>query len=243
MNAAGTPWHSNWALAVSTSYTVTASAAEPGGKPVTNDQLVQHADAGQHLPDHDLRGLPPELRRRHADHADVQPARSPTRRRSSGRCSSPPPSRSWGPGTGTATCDLNFRPREYWPAHTKVTFTGHLDGVEGAPGRVRQPHADPVVHHRPVADRGGQHGHPPHGPVPERQAATALADQHRPAGRQHPERHLPDHRKGQPGADEGPRLPAGGALVGPVHLVAATTCTTRSGRWASRASPTSATAA
>ena len=29
---------------------------------------------------------------------------------------------------------LSFRPRGYWPAHTKVTFTGHLDGVEGAPG-------------------------------------------------------------------------------------------------------------
>jgi lipoprotein-anchoring transpeptidase ErfK/SrfK len=29
---------------------------------------------------------------------------------------------------------LNFRPRQYWPAHTTVTFTGHLDGVQGAPG-------------------------------------------------------------------------------------------------------------
>ena len=29
---------------------------------------------------------------------------------------------------------LDFRPRGYWPPHTKVSFTGHLDGVEGAPG-------------------------------------------------------------------------------------------------------------
>jgi lipoprotein-anchoring transpeptidase ErfK/SrfK len=29
---------------------------------------------------------------------------------------------------------LAFRPRSYWPAHTTVTLTGHLDGVEGAPG-------------------------------------------------------------------------------------------------------------
>ena len=29
---------------------------------------------------------------------------------------------------------LNFRPRDYWPANTTVSFTGHLAGVEGAPG-------------------------------------------------------------------------------------------------------------
>ena len=29
---------------------------------------------------------------------------------------------------------LYFRPRDYWPADTTVTFTGHLDGVEGAKG-------------------------------------------------------------------------------------------------------------
>lgn len=29
---------------------------------------------------------------------------------------------------------LSFRPRDYWPAHTSVSFIGRLDGVEGAPG-------------------------------------------------------------------------------------------------------------
>jgi lipoprotein-anchoring transpeptidase ErfK/SrfK len=29
---------------------------------------------------------------------------------------------------------LDFRPRDYWPAHTVVSFTGHFDGVEAAPG-------------------------------------------------------------------------------------------------------------
>jgi lipoprotein-anchoring transpeptidase ErfK/SrfK len=29
---------------------------------------------------------------------------------------------------------LYFRPRSYWPAHTEVSFTGHLNGVEAAPG-------------------------------------------------------------------------------------------------------------
>jgi lipoprotein-anchoring transpeptidase ErfK/SrfK len=29
---------------------------------------------------------------------------------------------------------LDFRPRAYWPAHTTVSFTGHFDGVEAANG-------------------------------------------------------------------------------------------------------------
>jgi len=29
---------------------------------------------------------------------------------------------------------LDFRPRNYWPAGTTVSFTGHLNGVQGAPG-------------------------------------------------------------------------------------------------------------
>jgi lipoprotein-anchoring transpeptidase ErfK/SrfK len=29
---------------------------------------------------------------------------------------------------------LAFRPRQYWPANTTVSFVAHLDGVEGAPG-------------------------------------------------------------------------------------------------------------
>ncbi|MEV6610072.1 MULTISPECIES: Ig-like domain-containing protein [unclassified Kutzneria] len=29
---------------------------------------------------------------------------------------------------------VNFRPREYWPANTKVTFDGHLNGVQISPG-------------------------------------------------------------------------------------------------------------
>jgi lipoprotein-anchoring transpeptidase ErfK/SrfK len=29
---------------------------------------------------------------------------------------------------------VDFRPRDYWPAGTKISFTGHLNGVEGAAG-------------------------------------------------------------------------------------------------------------
>jgi lipoprotein-anchoring transpeptidase ErfK/SrfK len=30
--------------------------------------------------------------------------------------------------------EVDFRPRTYWPAGTRVSFVGHLDGVQGAPG-------------------------------------------------------------------------------------------------------------
>ena len=30
--------------------------------------------------------------------------------------------------------NVDFRPRDYWPADTTVSFTGHLNGVQGAPG-------------------------------------------------------------------------------------------------------------
>jgi hypothetical protein len=29
---------------------------------------------------------------------------------------------------------LYFRPRRYWPPHTRVSFTAHLNGIQGAPG-------------------------------------------------------------------------------------------------------------
>jgi lipoprotein-anchoring transpeptidase ErfK/SrfK len=40
----------------------------------------------------------------------------------------------WDDSCGTAPACAYFRPRDYWPAGTRVSFTGHLDGVQGAPG-------------------------------------------------------------------------------------------------------------
>jgi lipoprotein-anchoring transpeptidase ErfK/SrfK len=40
----------------------------------------------------------------------------------------------WDNQCGVAPTCLYFRPRSYWPPHTKVSFTGHLNGVKGAPG-------------------------------------------------------------------------------------------------------------
>jgi lipoprotein-anchoring transpeptidase ErfK/SrfK len=40
----------------------------------------------------------------------------------------------WDDPCNMAPVCLYFRPRSYWPAHTQVNFTGHLNGVEAAPG-------------------------------------------------------------------------------------------------------------
>ncbi len=40
----------------------------------------------------------------------------------------------WDSRCNLAAVCLYFRPRSYWPPHTRVSFTGHLDGVEARPG-------------------------------------------------------------------------------------------------------------
>ncbi len=218
MNAAGTQWHSTWALSVAASYYRHRHRGRARRQARDQDQLVHDADARP------VRSRPRSSRARARPTVSAcrscssSASRSRTRRRSSRRCSYRPPQPVVGSWYWDGNTELNFRPRQYWPAHTTVSFTGHLDGVAGRARPVRGPHADPVVHHRGLADRGGQHRQPPHGPVQGRHAVQDLADQHRQARRQHAERHLRDDREGQPGADDRPRLPAGGALVGPVHV-------------------------
>ena len=76
---------------------------------------------------------------------------------------------------------LDFRPRDYWPADTMVSFDGHLDGVEGAKGVYGAADltqtfdigssviavASTTTHHMQIYH--------------QRQAHLRLADQHRPA--------------------------------------------------------------
>jgi lipoprotein-anchoring transpeptidase ErfK/SrfK len=133
MNAARTSWHSTWALAVSTKYTVTATASSPGSRAVTQTSSFTtlrpsstartmifegyHQTYGVGMPilltfDHPV-----------TNRAAVERALQVR--------SSRPVVGSWYWDSSTS---LSFRPREYWPAHTTVTFTGHLDGVEIAPG-------------------------------------------------------------------------------------------------------------
>ena len=40
----------------------------------------------------------------------------------------------WDDQCGTAPTCVYFRPHHYWPAHTRISFVAHLNGVQGAPG-------------------------------------------------------------------------------------------------------------
>jgi lipoprotein-anchoring transpeptidase ErfK/SrfK len=133
MNAAGTSWHTRWALGVSTSYTVTASAAGSGGKPVTQTSTFRTLSPARTFRTMIFEGagktygvgMPIML-------TFSQPIvnKAAVERSLRLRTSKPVVGAWYWDGDKT----LNFRPRGYWPAHTQVSFTGHLNGVEAAPG-------------------------------------------------------------------------------------------------------------
>jgi lipoprotein-anchoring transpeptidase ErfK/SrfK len=133
MNAAGTSWHSTWALSISTRYTVTATATGSGGRPVTQAssfttltpaatfQTMIFEGAGQTYGV----GMPIILTfsRPVVDKAAVERALQIQ--------TSKPVVGAWY-WDGNQTVD--DRPRDDWPANTTISFTGHLNGVEAAPG-------------------------------------------------------------------------------------------------------------
>ena len=128
-----TSWHSTWALNVSQSYTVTATAATSGGVTTTKTAAFRtltpastfstnifegyHQSYGVGMPIILTFSAPVQ------DKAAVE--------RSIDLQTSKPVTGSWY-WDGNQT--LDFRPRDYWPAGTTVSFTGHFNGVESAPG-------------------------------------------------------------------------------------------------------------
>ncbi len=143
MNATGTVWHSNWALNVSQSYTVTAkavgtSAAGTSGKTVTQTSAFRTLTPSQTFQAqiYEAQGATYGVgmtiilyfSQQITDKAAVERALQVT--------SSKPVVGSWywdDPCNMAPVCAY-FRPESYWPADTQVSFTGHLNGVEGAPG-------------------------------------------------------------------------------------------------------------
>jgi lipoprotein-anchoring transpeptidase ErfK/SrfK len=133
LNTAGTSWHSTWALDVSTRYTVTATAQAPGGQPVTRTTsfttLTPHSTFQTMIFEGSGAtygvGMPIMLTFSQpiVDKAAVERALQI-------RTSKPVVGAWHWDGDRTVA----FRPRDYWPAGTQVSFTGHLNGVEGAPG-------------------------------------------------------------------------------------------------------------
>jgi lipoprotein-anchoring transpeptidase ErfK/SrfK len=133
LNAAGTSWRSTWTLGVAATYTVTASATAASGKPVTQTSTFTTLTPARTIQTMIFEGsgktygvgMPLML-------TFSQPiVNKAAVERSLQLSTSKPVVGSWY-WDGNQT--LNFRPRGYWPAHTRVSFTGHLDGVEVAPG-------------------------------------------------------------------------------------------------------------
>jgi lipoprotein-anchoring transpeptidase ErfK/SrfK len=134
----GTVWHSRWALDVSHTYTVTATASGSGGGTVSSTSTFSTLTPARTFSTEILEGsgqsygvgMPIILyfSQPIADKAAVEQALQVA--------TSTPVVGSWywdDPCNMAAACAY-FRPRDYWPAGTVVSFTGHLDGVQGAPG-------------------------------------------------------------------------------------------------------------
>lgn len=138
LNAAGTVWHSTWALGVSRRYTVTATAAGRSGEPVTRRARFRTLTPAKTFSTQIVEGyrqtygigMPIILyfSRPVANRAAVERALEV-------RTSKPVVGAwRWDGSCNLAAVCLYFRPRRYWPAHTKVSFAAHLNGVEASPG-------------------------------------------------------------------------------------------------------------
>ena len=126
-------WRTRWALAPSRTYRVTATAVDARGRrtamastfrtlrPRRTFAAATVLGAGETVGV----GMPImiDFSRPIADRAAVQRALQ--------IWSSKPVTGAWYWVTSTSVW---FRPRHYWPAHTRVRFTAHLAGLQGAPG-------------------------------------------------------------------------------------------------------------
>jgi lipoprotein-anchoring transpeptidase ErfK/SrfK len=129
----GRVWHSAWTLGVSQRYTVTATGTDGSGQKITTTSAFRtlapastfsteiYEGSGQTYGV----GMPVML-------TFSQPITNRAAvERSLVLTTSKPVIGSW---YWDGSEHLNFRPRDYWPANTTVSFDGHLDGVQGAKG-------------------------------------------------------------------------------------------------------------
>jgi lipoprotein-anchoring transpeptidase ErfK/SrfK len=138
LNAAATVWRSAWALDVSKHYTVVATATGPSGRTVTRTSSFRTFKPASTFDARIIEGsgqtygvgMPIILyfSRPILNRAAVERALQI-------RTSKPVVGAwHWDTQCGMSPVCLYFRPRRYWPTHTRVSFTGHLDGVQVAPG-------------------------------------------------------------------------------------------------------------
>ena len=138
LNRSGAVWHSRWALGVSQRYKVIATAIDSSGRPVTRTssfhtftpkstftaEIVEGSRQTYGV------GMPIILyfSRPIADRAAVERALQV-------RTSKPVVGAwYWDGQCRLAPECLYFRPRHYWPVHTRVALTAHLNGVNAGRG-------------------------------------------------------------------------------------------------------------
>jgi lipoprotein-anchoring transpeptidase ErfK/SrfK len=126
-------WHSTWALSVSRSYTVTANAVTSGGVTTKKTAAFRTLTPPSTFSTNIFEGYQqsygvgmPIILSFSAPVQDKAAVERSIELRTSKQVIG-----SWY-WDGNQT--LDFRPRDYWPPHTTVSFTGHFDGVESAPG-------------------------------------------------------------------------------------------------------------
>ena len=133
LNSGGTVWHSQWALNVSKRYTVTATATNAAGQTVTATSTFRTITPSRTFQTQIFEGykqtfgvgMPIKLTFSHpiSNKAAVERALQVK--------TSKPVVGAW---DWQSSEQLDFRPQSYWPPYTEVSFTGHLNGVQGAPG-------------------------------------------------------------------------------------------------------------
>jgi lipoprotein-anchoring transpeptidase ErfK/SrfK len=134
LSAAKTSWHSTYALPTDASYTVTAAGTDSSGRPVTATSSFRTPNPSEVFATEIYEGAG-------ATYGVGMPIMltfsSPIENKAAVERSlqittSKPVIGAW---HWDGSEQLDFRPRDFWPADTTVSFDGHLDGVEGAPGR------------------------------------------------------------------------------------------------------------
>jgi lipoprotein-anchoring transpeptidase ErfK/SrfK len=131
--AGRTSWHSTWALNVSQSYTVTATAVTAAGVTAVKTAAFRTLNPASSFTARIFEGykqsygvgIPIML-----TFSSPVKDKAAVERAIDLKTSKPVTGAWYWDGSQT----LNFRPRDYWPAHTTVAFTGHFDGVQAAPG-------------------------------------------------------------------------------------------------------------
>jgi len=129
----GKTWHSTWTLDASQTYTVTAAGTGTGGSKITTTSTFRTLSPAQTFSSEIYEGsdqtygvgMPIML-------IFSQPITNKAAvERSLELTTSKPVIGAW---YWDGDERLDFRPRDYWPAYTMVSFDGHLNGVEGAKG-------------------------------------------------------------------------------------------------------------